>query len=254
VALVIFLESDGRRDRRLSLAVLRGDALYYPGVLLSFVIAGLLLVSGLWYFRRTEPPSLTSFDGLSMPNIVLRAEGVGKKYILRHRAVAAGHSTLRDTITGHATAVGRWLRSGGTPAGRPRHGKSSGHCETFLSRWNRECPGHHRAQCSGNRLSSSLLAGLPSPRRLHHSARRVASLLEVGTGFHPELTGRENIFLNGAILGMTRVEIRRKFDQIVAFAEVEQFLDTPSSTTHRECTCDSPSRRGSPGPRNPDSR
>ena len=56
---------------------------------------------------------------------------------------------------------------------------------------------------------------------------RVASLLEVGTGFHPELTGRENIFLNGAILGMTRVEIRKKFDEIVAFAEVEQFLDTP---------------------------
>ncbi len=56
---------------------------------------------------------------------------------------------------------------------------------------------------------------------------RVASLLEVGTGFHPELTGRENIFLNGAILGMTQSEIRRKFDEIVAFAEIEQFLDTP---------------------------
>ena len=56
---------------------------------------------------------------------------------------------------------------------------------------------------------------------------RVASLLEVGTGFHPELTGRENIFLNGAILGMSRVEIARKFDEIVAFAEVEKFLDTP---------------------------
>jgi lipopolysaccharide transport system ATP-binding protein len=56
---------------------------------------------------------------------------------------------------------------------------------------------------------------------------RVASLLEVGTGFHPELTGRENIFLNGAILGMSRSEIRKKFDEIVAFAEVEKFLDTP---------------------------
>ncbi len=55
----------------------------------------------------------------------------------------------------------------------------------------------------------------------------MASLLEVGTGFHPELTGRENVFLNGAILGMTRAEIRRKFDEIVAFAEVEKFLDTP---------------------------
>lgn len=56
---------------------------------------------------------------------------------------------------------------------------------------------------------------------------RVASLLEVGTGFHPELTGRENIFLNGAILGMPRADIRRKFDEIVAFAEVDQFIDTP---------------------------
>jgi lipopolysaccharide transport system ATP-binding protein len=56
---------------------------------------------------------------------------------------------------------------------------------------------------------------------------RVASLLEVGTGFHPELTGRENVFLNGAILGMTRAEVRRKFDEIVAFAEVDQFIDTP---------------------------
>jgi lipopolysaccharide transport system ATP-binding protein len=56
---------------------------------------------------------------------------------------------------------------------------------------------------------------------------RVASLLEVGTGFHPELTGRENIFLNGAILGMNRVEIKKKFDEIVAFSEIEKFLDTP---------------------------
>ncbi len=56
---------------------------------------------------------------------------------------------------------------------------------------------------------------------------RMASLLEVGTGFHSELTGRENIYLNGAILGMRRAEIRRKFDEIVAFAEVEKFLDTP---------------------------
>ena len=56
---------------------------------------------------------------------------------------------------------------------------------------------------------------------------RVGSLLEVGTGFHPELTGRENIFLNGAILGMKRTEIRQRFDDIVAFAEVEKFLDTP---------------------------
>ena len=56
---------------------------------------------------------------------------------------------------------------------------------------------------------------------------RVASLLEVGTGFHPELTGRENIYLNGSILGMQHSEIRRKFDQIVNFSEIERFIDTP---------------------------
>jgi lipopolysaccharide transport system ATP-binding protein len=56
---------------------------------------------------------------------------------------------------------------------------------------------------------------------------RIASLLEVGTGFHPELTGRENVFLNGAILGMTKAEIRSKFDEIVAFSEIEEFIDTP---------------------------
>src|SRR5438552_17020789 len=56
---------------------------------------------------------------------------------------------------------------------------------------------------------------------------RVASLLEVGTGFHPDLTGRENVFLNGAIMGMTKMEIRRKFDEIVAFSECGEFIDTP---------------------------
>jgi lipopolysaccharide transport system ATP-binding protein len=66
----------------------------------------------------------------------------------------------------------------------------------------------------------------PSAGRIRIKGR-VASLLEVGTGFHPELTGRDNVFLNGAILGMTRVEIRSKFDEIVAFSEIEQFIDTP---------------------------
>ena len=56
---------------------------------------------------------------------------------------------------------------------------------------------------------------------------RIGSLLEVGTGFHPELTGRENIYLNGAILGMSKTEIKKRFDEIVAFAEVERFIDTP---------------------------
>ena len=79
-----------------------------------------------------------------------------------------------------------------------------------------------RARCS--RSSSRITEPTEGRAEIHG---RVGSLLEVGTGFHPELTGRENIFLNGAILGMKRAEIARKFDEIVAFAEVEQFLDTP---------------------------
>jgi lipopolysaccharide transport system ATP-binding protein len=72
----------------------------------------------------------------------------------------------------------------------------------------------------------------PTEGRVHLRGR-VGSLLEVGTGFHPELTGRENIFLNGAILGMSRREIQPKFDEIVAFAEIEPFLDTPLKLTRR---------------------
>ena len=75
---------------------------------------------------------------------------------------------------------------------------------------------------------SKFSVALPSrPQGASEIRGRVASLLEVGTGFHPELTGRENIYLNGAILGMTRSDVRRQFDDIVAFAEIEKFIDTP---------------------------
>ena len=81
---------------------------------------------------------------------------------------------------------------------------------------------------AGKSTLLKLLSNITEPTEGEaHIYGRVASLLEVGIGFHPELSGRENIFLNGAILGMTRVEIRRKFDEIVQFAEVEKFLETP---------------------------
>ncbi len=81
---------------------------------------------------------------------------------------------------------------------------------------------------AGKSTFLKLLSRITEPTKGKISLRgRVASLLEVGTGFHPELTGRENIFLNGAILGMSRVEIKRKFDEITAFAEIDKFLDTP---------------------------
>src|SRR5262249_5946517 len=81
---------------------------------------------------------------------------------------------------------------------------------------------------AGKSTLLKILSRITEPDRGRAILRgRVASLLEVGTGFHPELTGRENIFLNGAILGMTRAEIKSKFDEIVDFADVERFLDTP---------------------------
>jgi lipopolysaccharide transport system ATP-binding protein len=81
---------------------------------------------------------------------------------------------------------------------------------------------------AGKSTLLKILAGITEPTRGEAAVRgRMASLLEVGTGFHPELTGRENIFLNGAILGMAQAEIRGKFDEIVSFAEVEDFLETP---------------------------
>ena len=81
---------------------------------------------------------------------------------------------------------------------------------------------------SGKSTLLKMLSQITAPTAGQVGLRgRVASLLEVGTGFHPELSGRENVFLNGAILGMTKTEIRRKFDEIVAFAEIEQFIDTP---------------------------
>ena len=81
---------------------------------------------------------------------------------------------------------------------------------------------------AGKSTLLKLLSRITEPTKGRIRLRgRVASLLEVGTGFHPELTGRENIFLNGAVLGMARAEIKKKFDEIVAFAEVEKFLDTP---------------------------
>ena len=83
---------------------------------------------------------------------------------------------------------------------------------------------------------------------------RVSSLLEVGTGFHPELTGRENVFLNGSILGMSRREIKQKFDEIVDFAGVEKFLDTPVKHQQRHVRKAGIRSRGESRSRNPDRR
>jgi lipopolysaccharide transport system ATP-binding protein len=142
-------------------------------------------------------------------------EGLSKRY--RIGAVRADYATLRDRLSGIF-----------------RRGPRRQIQEIWaLSDINLEIPtgealgliGHNGA---GKSTLLKILSRITEPTRGRAILRgRVASLLEVGTGFHPELTGRENIFLNGAILGMTRVEIRKNFDAIVAFSEVENFLDTP---------------------------
>jgi lipopolysaccharide transport system ATP-binding protein len=159
---------------------------------------------------------------------VIKAENLGKKYIISHQKQRYGE-TFRDAMT-HA-ARGLWQRV--------RHpllpNRESLDLEEFwaLKDVNFEVRQGDRVGIIGRNGAgkSTLLKVLsritePTTGRVRIRGR-VSSLLEVGTGFHPELTGRENIFLNGAILGMTRQEIKGRFDEIVAFAELEKFLDTP---------------------------
>jgi lipopolysaccharide transport system ATP-binding protein len=157
------------------------------------------------------------------PAIII--DGISKAYRIGLKAKA--HQTFREALTGAAMAPLRRLRHLGGEAGDGE--------DTFWALKDvsfevqpGEVVGIIGRNGSGKSTLLKILSRITEPTsgevRLHG---RVASLLEVGTGFHPELTGRENIYLNGAILGMKRVEIARKFDEIVAFAEVDKFLDTP---------------------------
>lgn len=154
---------------------------------------------------------------------IIRVENLGKQYQLGTRE--AGYDTLRDSITRAVRAPLERLRR--------RNGKRSSDVIWALKDVSFEvAPGEVVGVIGRNGAGKSTLLKVLSRITEPTTGRvqlygRVASLLEVGTGFHPELTGRENIYLNGAILGMRKAEIDRKFDEIVAFAELEQFLDTP---------------------------
>lgn len=164
-------------------------------------------------------------------DVAIRAEGLGKKYVLGPRTKTESYVALRDVI---ARQTHRFVRSA-VRLGRGRRTSTPSRTEEFwaLRNVNFEVKrgevlgiiGHNGA---GKSTLLKVLSRItqPSEGRVTIDGR-IATLLEVGTGFHPELTGRENIYLNGAVLGMSRAEIRGKFDHIVSFAEVERFLDTP---------------------------
>ncbi len=150
-------------------------------------------------------------------DVAIRVEGLGKCYRLGERS--APYRTLRETIMGLGRSLGRR---------RSREDTIWALKDVDLEVRRGEVLGVIGRNGAGKTTLLKILSRITEPTtgrvELHG---RVGSLLEVGTGFHPELTGRENIYLNGAILGMRKAEIARKFDEIVAFAEVERFLDTP---------------------------
>ena len=154
---------------------------------------------------------------------MIAAEGLGKRYRLGIRR--SGYSSLRESMVSGVRSGRRLFsrRRGPTPEDREFWALR----EVNFSVQEGEVLGVVGRNGAGKSTLLKLLSDITEPTEGRITLRgRVASLLEVGTGFHPELSGRENIYLNGAILGMARSEIQRKFDEIVAFAEVERFIDT----------------------------
>ena len=163
-----------------------------------------------------------------MSEYVIRAEGLSKRY--RIGARQGRYPTLRDSLTSAVAAQFRAAKSGFKRNGTQSAGGDHIWAIRDVSFSIRpgEVIGVVGRNGSGKSTLLKLLSRITEPTiGWAEIYGRVGSLLEVGTGFHPELTGRENIFLNGAILGMRRREIERQFDEIVEFAEVAKFIDTP---------------------------
>ena len=164
-----------------------------------------------------------------MNNLAIRCEGLSKKYRIGERE---SYGSLRDVVTKSISAPFRRLRP---TRKRPDgfEGDRSGGVFWALKDLSFEVGrgdvvGIIGRNGAGKSTLLKILSRITAPTEGEvEISGRVGSLLEVGTGFHPELTGRENIYLNGAILGMKSVEIESKFDEIVAFAEIDKFLDTP---------------------------
>jgi lipopolysaccharide transport system ATP-binding protein len=159
-----------------------------------------------------------------MCDVAVRVEGLGKEYRLggpRER-----YTTLRDRLNQLASAPFKALR--GRKERREQEPPFWALKDVSFNVRRGEVLGIVGRNGAGKSTLLKILSRITEPTEGEVDINgRVGSLLEVGTGFHPELTGRENVYLNGAILGMRRVEIGRKFDEIVAFAEIEKFIDTP---------------------------
>ena len=166
-----------------------------------------------------------------MSENVIVVENLSKRYLIGHRFGRSQYTALRDVI---GREISNFARKASAFV-RGRQVVQGDQVEEFWALKNvsfevkrGEVLGIIGRNGAGKSTLLKILSRITEPTKGRVLLRgRVASLLEVGTGFHPELTGRENVFLNGAILGLTQREIRKKFDEIVAFAEVEKFLDTP---------------------------
>jgi lipopolysaccharide transport system ATP-binding protein len=162
-----------------------------------------------------------------MSDVVIQVENLSKKYIIGHQKQER-YSSFRDVIANGARSIWQGLSSDRKVTLDDRSEEFWALKDVSFEIKQGDRVGIIGRNGAGKSTLLKILSRITEPTSGKISIKgRVASLLEVGTGFHPELTGRENIYLNGAILGMDRSEIKKKFDEIVAFAEVEKFLDTP---------------------------